>query len=84
VIEIKINYWWAGKPVYLYVNQKLNVMNKNELTTEQLVLIVFIMMLLINGMMSCTSSRVVYQQDQEGIVWKTGPKVSTVTGYKYK
>ena len=59
-------------------------MNKNELTTEQLVLIVFIMMLLINGLMSCTSSRVVYQQDQEGIVWKTGPKVSTVTGYKYK
>jgi hypothetical protein len=59
-------------------------MNKNELTTEQLVLIVFIMMLLINGLMSCTSSRAVYQQDQEGIVWKIGPKVSTVTGYKYK
>jgi len=58
-------------------------MNKNELTTEQLVLIVFIMMLLINGLMSCTSSRAVYQQDQEGMVWKTGPKVSTVTGYKY-
>ena len=59
-------------------------MNKKELTTEQLVLIVFIMMLLINGMMGCTSSRAVYQQDQEGIKWKTGPKVSTITGYKYK
>jgi len=79
-----MNYWWAGKPAYLYVNQKLKRMNKNELTTEQLVLIVFIMMLLINGLMSCTSSRAVYLQDQEGTVWKTGPKVSTVTGYKYK
>ena len=59
-------------------------MNKNELTTEQLVLIVFIMMCLINGLMSCTSSRAVYQQDKEGTVWKIGPKVSTVTGYKYK
>ena len=30
-------------------------MNTNKLTTEQLILIVFIMMALINGLMSCSS-----------------------------
>jgi hypothetical protein len=59
-------------------------MNTNKLTTEQLILIIIIMMGLINGMTSCTSTKPVYQQDQDGIVWKTGPKTSTVTGYTYK
>ena len=59
-------------------------MNKKELTTEQLVLIVFIMILLINGLMSCTGTRPLYQQDLEGSVWKVGPKKSAVTGYTYK
>ena len=45
-------------------------MNKKELTTEQLVLIVFIMMLLINGLMSCTGTRSLYQQDLEGSVYR--------------
>jgi len=59
-------------------------MDTNKIDTPTLIVIVILMMGLINGLMSCTSSRSVYQQDQEGIVWKTGPKVSTVTGYKYE
>jgi hypothetical protein len=59
-------------------------MNTNKIDTPTLIVIVILMMGLINGMMSCTSTRSVYQQDQDGIVWKMGPKVSTVTGYKYK
>jgi hypothetical protein len=35
-------------------------MNTNKLTTEQLILIVFIMMCLINGLMSCTSRQIAH------------------------
>jgi hypothetical protein len=59
-------------------------MDTNKIDTPTLIVIVILMMSLINGMMSCTSSRPIYQQDQDGIVWKTGPKTSTVTGYPYK
>jgi hypothetical protein len=48
------------------------------------ILILILMMGLINGMMSCTSTRPVYQHDQEGTVWKTAPKTSTATGFTYK
>ena len=56
-------------------------MNTNKLTTGQLIVIVFLMMALINGLMSCTSTKPVYQQDQDGIVWKVGPKTSEMTGW---
>jgi len=47
-------------------------------------LILIALIFLMAVLASCTSTRSVYQQDQDGIVWKTGPKVSTVTGYQYK
>jgi len=33
---------------------------------------------------SCSSSRIVYQQDEEGKVWKPYSNVSSITGLKYK
>ena len=58
-------------------------MNTSKITTSELIIIIIIMMGLINGLMSCSSGRSLYQRDLEGKVWKVGPKTSSVTGWKY-
>jgi hypothetical protein len=32
---------------------------------------------------SCSSSKIVYQRDTEGKIWKSHSEVSTITGLKY-
>jgi hypothetical protein len=59
-------------------------MNKKEIDAPTLVLIIIIMMAIINGLTSCASNRIVYQQDLDGKVWKTHSTISAMTGYKYK
>jgi hypothetical protein len=55
-------------------------MNTNKIDTPTLILIMFILMALINGLMSCTSSRAVYQIKDE---WTPRPTKSSVTGWTY-
>jgi len=56
-------------------------MDTNKLTTSQLLLIVIIMIALINSMMSCTSTKVVYQKGSD---WQPMSSKSAVTGWTYK
>jgi len=56
-------------------------MNTNKLTTEQLIVIVILMMGLINGLMSCTSSKMIYLQDTQTQKWTPAPKHSEMTGW---
>jgi len=44
------------------------------------ILILILLMGLINSLMSCTSSRVVYQMDHSGKTWRPAPKESQMTG----
>jgi len=55
-------------------------MDTSKLKTEQLILIIILMMALINGLMSCTSTRVEYQV---GNKWTPGPTKSSATGWTY-
>ena len=55
-------------------------MDTSKLKTEQLILIIILMMALINGMMSCTSTKVVYQVKNG---WSKMPTRSTSTGWVY-
>jgi len=55
-------------------------MKKNEIDTQTLVLIMFLLMALINGLMSCTTSKV--YRYKEG--WSTTPTRSSITGWKYE
>ena len=54
-----------------------------KVSTPQLILIVILMMGLINGLMSCTNTKTVYNRDAEGKVWRSDSKTSAMTGYKY-
>jgi len=55
-------------------------MNTKKIDTPTLILIVILMMGLINGLMSCTSSKAVYQIDSK---WKPMPRNSATTGWVY-
>jgi hypothetical protein len=55
-------------------------MNTNKIDTPTLILIMILMMALINGMMSCTSTKVVYQVKNG---WSKMPTRSTSTGWVY-
>jgi hypothetical protein len=55
-------------------------MKKNQIDTQTLILIMFLLMALINGLMSCTSSKV--YRYKEG--WSTAPIRSNVTGWIYE
>ena len=59
-------------------------MKQQKIDPPTLILIIILIMALINGLTSCTTSRVTYQQDMEGKVWRTHSDVSTMTGLKYK
>lgn len=57
-------------------------MDTNKIDTPTLIVIVILMMGLINGMMSCTSTKAaVYQSGSE---WKPMPVKSSITGWTYK
>jgi hypothetical protein len=55
-------------------------MNTNKIDTPTLILIMILMMALINGLMSCTSSRTVYQIKNG---WAPHPTKSSATGWTY-
>jgi len=55
-------------------------MNNNKIDTPTLILIMILMMALINGLMSCTSTRTVYQVEDK---WTPGHTKSSVTGWTY-
>jgi hypothetical protein len=55
-------------------------MNNNKIDTPTLILIMFLMMALINGLMSCTSTRTVYQVKN---TWTPRPTKSSATGWTY-
>lgn len=56
-------------------------MNTNKIDTPTLILIIIMMMALINGLMSCsTSTRITYQVEGK---WTPGPTKSSVTGWTY-
>lgn len=56
-------------------------MDTSKITTSQLILIVIIMMGLINGLMSCSTSKIVYDG---GKGWKPMSTKSDNTGWKYR
>ena len=55
-------------------------MNTSKLKTEQLILIIIIMMALINGLTSCSSSKVYKIKDG----WSKMPTKSNLTGWVYE
>jgi len=55
-------------------------MKKNEIDTPTLIVIMFLMMALINGLMGCTTSKVYRIKDNK---WSNAPVRSTVTGWTY-
>ena len=57
-------------------------MNKNEIDTPTLIVIVFLLMALINGLMSCTTSKASFKIKDDN--WSHAPAKSTITGWKYK
>ena len=56
-------------------------MKKNEIDTPTLILIMFLLMSLINGLMSCKTSAVYRIKDNK---WSTAPTRSNVTGWIYE
>jgi hypothetical protein len=56
-------------------------MNKNEIDTPTLIIIMFLLMALINGLMSCTTSKVYRIKEDK---WSHAPIRSAVTGWKYE
>lgn len=56
-------------------------MNTKKIDTQTLILIVILMMGLINGLMSCSTSRIVYQQGNGS--FKSMSKKSEITGWYY-
>jgi hypothetical protein len=55
-------------------------MNNNKIDTPTLILIMILMMALINGLMSCTNTKIVYQVKN---TWTPRPTKSSVTGWTY-
>jgi hypothetical protein len=43
-----------------------------------------VMIVLIVCLTGCSSSKIIYQRDIEGKIWKSHSDVSTITGLKYK
>lgn len=56
-------------------------MNTKKIDTQTLILIIILMMGLINGLMSCATSELVYQQNDGS--FKPMSKKSEVTGWNY-
>lgn len=56
-------------------------MNTKKIDTQTLILIIILMMGLINGLMSCSTSEAVYQQGNGS--FKSMPKKSETTGWYY-
>ena len=55
-------------------------MNTNKIDTPTLILIMILMMALINGLMSCTNTKIVYQIKDK---WTPHPTKSSITGWTY-
>jgi hypothetical protein len=68
--------------------QKLKVMNTNKLTTEQLILIIILMMGLINGLMSCSTRQIAHtpshREIRRAMEYSTWEYKSANPKYKYE
>jgi len=71
---------WVNEEDAQWVLDQINQPFSDKIDTPTLILIVILMMGLINGLMSCTSSRTVYQVENG---WKPGPTKSSATGWTY-